>query len=112
MQAVAGREAALQRVEEARLVLRAAERDNADLHARLQQAAAPSRHGHRQQHEPTARQLWAGPKGRSTAYGSLAASPVSRYQHGLYYAANGVHNCNDTSVTTVAADSCILDSGQ
>lgn len=80
MQAVAGREAALQQVEEARLALRAAERDNADLHARLQQAAASSRHSHRQQHEPTARQLWAGLRGRSTAHGSLAASPVSRYQ--------------------------------
>ena len=78
-QAVSGREAALQQVEEARLALRAAERDNAQMQARLQQAAASSRQRHPQQHEPTARQLWAGSRDRATAYGSLAASPVSRY---------------------------------
>ena len=79
MQAVAGREAALQHLEEARLALKAAERARAEMQARLQQAPpAPRHHGHRQQHEPTARQLWAGPRDRSTAYGSLAASPMSR----------------------------------
>lgn len=80
MQAVAGREAAVQQVEEARLALRAAERAKGEMQARLQQAQAqapPSRR-HRQQHEATARQLWAGPRDRSTAYPSLAASPVSR----------------------------------
>ena len=84
MQAVAGREAAVQQVEEARLALRAAERAKGEMQARLQQAQAqgpppPFRHHrHRQQHETTARQLWAGPRDRSTDYPSLAASPVSR----------------------------------
>lgn len=72
----------MQQVEEARLALRAAERAKGEMQARLQQAQAqpplaPSRR-HRQQHEATARQLWAGPRDRSTAYPSLAASPVSR----------------------------------
>lgn len=84
MQAVAGREAALQQVEEARLALKAAERAKGEMQARLQQGGGggpppPFRHHrHRHQHEATARQLWAGPRDRSTAYGSLAASPVSR----------------------------------
>ena len=81
MQAVAGREAAVQQVEEARLALRAAERAKGEMQSRLQQAQAqlppPSSRRHCQQHEATARQLWAGP--RSTAYASLAVSPVSRY---------------------------------
>ena len=82
MQAVAGREAAVQQVEEARLALRAAERAKGEMQTRLQQAQAqaqlppPSSRRHRQRHEATVRQLWAGP--RSTAYASLAASPVSR----------------------------------
>ncbi len=77
LQAVEGREAALQQVEEARLALRAADRDNAELVARLQQAPVSSRSRHRQQHEPTARQLWAVPRER-TAYSPAAASPASR----------------------------------
>ena len=80
MQAVAGREAAVQQVEEARLALKGAERAKGEMQARLQQAHArfppPSSRRHRQQHEATAGQPWAGP--RSTAYTSLAASPVSR----------------------------------
>ena len=69
----------MQQVEEARLALRAADRDNADLQGRLQQAQLTSRPRHRQQHEPTARQLWAAPRERLDAYGSTAASPVSRW---------------------------------
>ena len=82
MQAVAGREAAVQQVEEVCLTLRAAERARGEVQERLQQAQAqappPLFRRHCQQHEATARQLWAGPRDRSTAYPSLAASPVSR----------------------------------
>ncbi len=78
MQAVEGREAALQQVEEARLALRAADRDNAELQARLQQASMSIRSHHRQHAEPTARQLWAVPRERTGAFGSTAVSPVSR----------------------------------
>lgn len=80
IQAVEGREAALQQVEEARLALRAADRDNAELQARLQQPPVSSaRSRHPQQHEPTARQLWAVPRNRAGGFGSTAASPASRY---------------------------------
>lgn len=78
MQAVEGREAALQQVEEARLALRAADRDNAELQARLQQACLSVSSRHRQHAEPTARQLWALPRERTGAFGSSAVSPVSR----------------------------------
>jgi len=79
VQAVEGREAALQQVEEARLALRAADRDNAELQARLQQASMSISSRHRQHAEPTARQLWAVPRERTGAFGSTAVSPVSRY---------------------------------
>ncbi len=78
VQAVEGREAALQQVEEARLALRAADRDNAELQARLQQASMSISSRHRQHAEPTARQLWAVPRERTGAFGSSAVSPVSR----------------------------------
>ncbi|KAL0053187.1 hypothetical protein WJX82_002174 [Trebouxia sp. C0006] len=77
-EAVEGREAALQQVEEARLALRAADRDNAELQARLQQASMSISSRHRQHAEPTARQLWAVPRERTGAFGSTAVSPVSR----------------------------------
>jgi len=78
VQAIEGREAALQQVEEARLALRAADRDNAELQARLQQASMLTSSRHRQHAEPTARQLWAVPRERTGAFGSTAVSPVSR----------------------------------
>lgn len=78
MQAVEGREAALQQVEEARLAVRAADRDNAELQARLQQASMSISSRHRQHAELTARQLWAVPRERTGAFGSTAVSPVSR----------------------------------
>ncbi|KAL0029933.1 hypothetical protein WJX77_008191 [Trebouxia sp. C0004] len=77
-EAVEGREAAVQQVEEARLALRAADRDNAALQARLQQASMLTSSRHRQHAEPTARQLWAVPRERTGAFGSTAVSPVSR----------------------------------
>lgn len=78
VQAVEGREAALQQVEEARLALRAADRDNAELQARLQQASMSISSRHSQHAAPTARQLWAVPRERTGAIGSTAVSPVSR----------------------------------
>ncbi|KAL0036198.1 hypothetical protein WJX79_007778 [Trebouxia sp. C0005] len=77
-EAVEGREAALQQVEEARLALRAADRDNAELQARLQQASMSISSRHSQHAAPTARQLWAVPRERTGAIGSTAVSPVSR----------------------------------
>lgn len=64
------------------MALRAAERDNGELQARLHHMPTSSRSHHRHQGEPTARQLWAVPRERGAAYGSTAVSPVSRYALG------------------------------
>lgn len=77
VQAMERREEAVQEVEEARLALRAAQRDNADLQARLQQQALPPRPGHSHTRPATARQLWAAPRDRP--YASATASPHSKY---------------------------------
>ena len=71
------REEAVQQVEEARLALRAAQRDNAELQTRLQQAAMQSRPGHSHSRPATAGRMWAAPRDR--AYASATALPNSKY---------------------------------
>lgn len=77
VQAMDRREEAVQEVEEARLALRAAQRDNVDLQARLQQHALQQRPGHSHSRPATARQLWAAPRDRP--FTSASVSPHSKY---------------------------------